>query len=77
MTEGANNQDWKCLNVAVREKASGRVLEYKVNTRFLAQRGVGGIGKLGQSPTTLSLSHSISTTHPYFWAPFILVGDAK
>jgi len=31
MPEGANNQDWKCLNVAVREKASGRVLEYKIH----------------------------------------------
>jgi hypothetical protein len=31
MPAGPNNQDWKCLNVAVREKASGRVLEYKIH----------------------------------------------
>lgn len=49
---------------------------------LLAKRGVGGIGKLGevpvakpQSPTPVPVS--ISTSHPYFWAPFILVGDGK
>ena len=31
MPEGANNKDWKCLNVAVRDKASGVVLEYKIH----------------------------------------------
>jgi len=31
MPEGANNKDWKCLNVAVRDKASGAVLEYKIH----------------------------------------------
>ena len=50
----------------------------KVNTNLLAQRGVGGVGKLGQAPARASLSqNSISTSHPYFWAPFILVGDGK
>jgi CHAT domain-containing protein len=51
---------------------------------LLARRGVGGIGKLGevpetksQSPGSFSVPHSISTSHPYFWAPFILVGDGK
>lgn len=48
----------------------------KLNTRFLAQRGVGGIGKLGQR-TAARLLNSISISHPYFWAPFILVGDGK
>jgi CHAT domain-containing protein len=48
------------------------------NTRLLAQRGVGGVGKLGQAPAMRSSFHSsISTSHPYFWAPFILVGDGK
>jgi CHAT domain-containing protein len=47
-----------------------------VDTRLLAQRGVGGIGKLGQTPLAQS-SISISTSYPYFWAPFILVGDGK
>ena len=47
---------------------------------MLARRGVGGIGKLGETPEPQSTSQdpiSISTSHPYFWAPFILVGDGK
>ncbi|MBI2175012.1 MAG: CHAT domain-containing protein, partial [Candidatus Omnitrophica bacterium] len=45
---------------------------------LLAQRGVGGIGKLGEVPQTKPASpSSVSTSHPYFWAPFILVGDGK
>ena len=47
---------------------------------MLARRGVGGIGKLGEttkSESTSQSSVSISTSHPYFWAPFILVGDGK
>jgi len=52
----------------------------KASSDLLARRGVGGIGKLGevertklQSPT----APTVSTSHPYFWAPFILVGDGK
>jgi CHAT domain-containing protein len=52
----------------------------KVNAQLLAQRGVGGIGKLSDAPSsaihTPRLS-SVPTSHPYFWAPFILVGDGK
>ena len=45
---------------------------------MLARRGVGGIAKLGDTPQTASQSQpAISTSHPYFWAPFILVGDGK
>jgi CHAT domain-containing protein len=47
---------------------------------MLARRGVGGIGKLGETVQSESRSQhlsSISTSHPYFWAPFILVGDGK
>ena len=47
---------------------------------LLARRGVGGFGKLGETVKSESLSQapvSISTSHPYFWAPFILVGDGK
>jgi CHAT domain-containing protein len=56
------------------------MIKGKVSRDLLAQRGVGGIGKLGQTgssalPAPSSLS--ISTSHPYFWAPFILVGDGK
>ena len=50
----------------------------KVSARLLAQRGVVGVGKLGQTPAARSWSQtSISTSHPYFWAPFILIGDGK
>jgi CHAT domain-containing protein len=50
----------------------------KVTAPLLAQRGVGGIGKLGQTPPAQSSSqNSNSTSHPYFWAPFILVGDGR
>jgi CHAT domain-containing protein len=47
---------------------------------MLARRGIGGIGKLGESVKSESPSQnpiSISTSHPYFWAPFILVGDGN
>jgi CHAT domain-containing protein len=50
----------------------------------LARRGVGGIGKLGESQSfspasqaKASPSASIATSHPYFWAPFVLVEDGK
>lgn len=50
----------------------------KVNTKRLTQRGVGGVTKLGQTSAPASLSqNSISTSNPYFWSPFILIGDGK
>jgi CHAT domain-containing protein len=50
----------------------------KVGTNLLAQRGVGGVGKLGEAPARKSLTQeSVARSHPYFWAPFILVGDGK
>jgi CHAT domain-containing protein len=43
-----------------------------------ARRGVGGIAKLGDTPAVTTPSNDvISTSHPYFWAPFMLVGDGK
>ena len=48
----------------------------KVSSPLLAQRGVGGIAKLGQTSAGRS-SNTITTSHPYFWAPFILIGDGK
>ena len=45
---------------------------------LLARRGIGGVGKLGETPISLiPAPSSVSTSHPYFWAPFILVGDGK
>jgi CHAT domain-containing protein len=50
----------------------------------LTRRGIGGVGKLGEAqqaavnPTEpVAGSLAISTSHPYFWAPFILVGEGK
>jgi len=53
-----------------------------VGEKLLAMRGVGGITKSGEAPAVGSLSPgsisiSVSTAHPYFWAPFVLVGDGK
>ena len=31
MPEGADSRSWKCLNVAVRDKESGAVAEYKIH----------------------------------------------
>ena len=47
----------------------------RVNTQLLAQRGVGGVTKLGTP--AVRTSTTILAAHPYFWAPFILVGDGK
>ena len=49
---------------------------------LFARRGVGGIKKLTatqgvESPSDGSASPFVSTSLPYFWAPFILVGDGK
>jgi hypothetical protein len=46
------------------------------------RRGIAGIGKLGEVPAVKTPPHDanpivISTSHPLFWAPFILVGEGK
>jgi CHAT domain-containing protein len=61
---------------SLREAQLG-MIRGKVDIPLLAQRGVGGVGKLGQTPAPSSSQNSISISHPYFWAPFILVGDGK
>jgi CHAT domain-containing protein len=46
---------------------------------------LGGIGKLGKAPSSQPYAQSsersapitVSVSHPYFWAPFILLGDGK
>ena len=53
-----------------------------VNSELLVRRGIGGIGKLGEVPAPKSPSQdstpiAISTSHPFFWAQFILVGEGK
>jgi len=70
-------------------QAQLQLIQGKTNSELLARRGIGGIGKLGEaakaqpSPDTASSARSVpetisvSTSHPYFWAPFILVGEGK
>ena len=55
-----------------------------VNSDLLARRGIGGVGKLGEVPAAnapavepVTTQSPISSSHPYFWAPFILVGEGK
>jgi len=57
-------------------QAQLEMIRGKVDAQLLAQRGVGGVGKLGKAPGARS-SNSVTIAHPYFWAPFILVGDGK
>jgi CHAT domain-containing protein len=59
-------------------QAQLEMIRGKVNGDLLVRRGVGGIGKPGEHTTARSQSqNTISVSHPYFWAPFILVGDGK
>jgi len=61
-------------------QAQLNLIRGNVNSDLLARRGIGGIGKLGEVPAGRSLSPdsiSVSTSHPFFWAPFILVGEGK
>ena len=65
-------------------QAQLELIRGQASSDLLARRGVGGIGKLGEvpeaksdSPGSVPVSISVSTFHPYFWAPFILVGDGK
>jgi len=53
-----------------------------VNSDLLVRRGIGGVGQLGETPAaktavqdSAAAPAAISTSHPYFWAPFILVGE--
>jgi CHAT domain-containing protein len=66
-------------------QAQLQLIQGKTNSELLARRGIGGVGKLGETASsTLSAPSSepsppvvVSTSHPYFWAPFILVGEGK
>ncbi len=67
-------------------QAQLQLIRAEARSDLLARRGIGGVGKLGESrrpqslsPDSISVSSpvSVSTSHPYFWAPFILVGNGK
>jgi CHAT domain-containing protein len=59
-----------------------QLIRGEARSDLLARRGIGGVGKLGETPipnpqSLTPVSDSVATSHPYFWAPFILVGDGK
>jgi CHAT domain-containing protein len=61
-------------------QAQLQLIRGQVNSDLLAGRGIGGVGRLDEAPppkTSAPEFGSVSTSHPYFWAPFILVGDGK
>ena len=80
-------------------QAQLQLIKGNINSDLLARRGIGGVGKLGENPSSmlqtpssmlpasssklpapsseLPASVAVSTSHPYFWAPFILVGEGK
>ena len=66
-------------------QAQLNLIRGNINSDLLARRGIGGVGKLGETssaqlPAPSSELHapsSVTTSHPYFWAPFILVGEGK
>jgi CHAT domain-containing protein len=70
----------KMSKVEALRQAQLELIRGEGRSDLLARRGVGGIGKLGETVKSEPRSQdpiSISTSHPYFWAPFILVGDGK
>ena len=63
-------------------QAQLNLIRGNVDTDLLARRGIGGIGKMSEvpgakTPAQDSVAISISNSHPYFWAPFILVGGGE
>jgi CHAT domain-containing protein len=66
-------------------QAQLQLIRGNTNSELLARRGIGGVGKLGETSSSKvptpgsepSAPMVVSTSHPYFWAPFILVGDGK
>ncbi len=67
-------------------QAQLELIRSNINSDLLARRGIGGVGKLGETPSATAAPRaersapgaiSVTTSHPYFWAPFILVGEGK
>ena len=71
-------------NVDALRQAQLNLIRGNVNSDLLTRRGIGGVGKLSETPAaktpaqeSISTPNAISTSHPYFWAPFIFVGEGK
>lgn len=59
-------------------QAQLQLIRGNINSDLLARKDMGGAGKLGETPSVqLPAPSSVTTSHPYFWAPFILVGEGK
>ncbi len=61
-------------------QAQLELIRGQASSDLLARRGIGGVGRLGETPSSVlpaPSSLAVSTAHPYFWAPFILVGDGE
>jgi len=61
-------------------KAQLELIRGEIGGPLLAMRGVGGITQSGEASglkATSPGSVPVSSAHPYFWAPFVLVGDGK
>ena len=75
------NKNLKTMTkVEALRQAQLELIRGQASSDLLARRGIGGIGKLGETPSAMHSAPSpvsVSTSHPYFWAPFILVGDGK
>jgi len=63
-------------------QAQLHLIRGNINRDSLARRGISGVGKLGEVPAAKSPSQdanpiAISTSHPFFWTPLILVSEEK
>jgi CHAT domain-containing protein len=65
-------------------QAQLQLIRGQVSSDLLARRGLDIVSKVGEAPQAKpdsavpgAGSHGVSTAHPYFWAPFILVGEGK
>ena len=60
MPEGPDNKSWKCLNIAVRDKASGAVIEYKIH--FYRKRN-GGYDEVRYDSHEIKRGRKVATSH--------------
>jgi len=66
------------IKIEALRQAQLQLIRGEGRSDLLSRRGVGGVGRLGEvAHVKTDSSGSVSTSHPYFWAPFILVGEGK